>query len=91
MILMHKNIPVAKISNTYTWVPEKIYSTEHMPLGTKSFLNNPELTGKNLEIWNKTRSIPLERQNFSKIIEKLGCSIEQASLWSSYRCFYIRG
>lgn len=79
MFLMHKDIPVADVTVIDGTIIDvnKILNVEHYPVGAMS--KYPQLAGKFLDNWQKTRSIPHDRQNADKIIEKIGCSLDEAA------------
>ena len=81
-ILMHKDVPVAKINimGGTIFSIEKILNLDHMPVGTRS--DYPNLYARLLSSWNEMRSIPKERQNVDKIEHALGCSVSEAKVKS---------
>lgn len=82
MILMHKDIPVAKLTvycNTIIDV-QAVFNHELLPPGTKTKF--PQLQAANLSNWNKMRAIPANRQFLETIESRLGCSVTEV-LWKS--------
>lgn len=79
MFLMHKDIPVADVTVIDGTIIDvnKILNVEHYPVGAMS--KYPQLAGKFLDNWQKTRAIPHDRQNATRIIEKTGCSLDEAA------------
>lgn len=78
MLLMHKNIPVAdiEISGAGAILAVRVLDREHMPVGTYS--GDENLTALRLRQWMKTRAIPSERQERTKLEGALGCSVGEA-------------
>lgn len=72
LILMHKNIPVAKMQfiNNKPCQYIEIYDKLELPIGTEG--SNQTWQKRFIEEWIKSRSIPGKRINISKIEEKLG-------------------
>lgn len=82
MILMHKNIEVADVENQlYIKRVNKIYRPEHMPVGSYS-TKSKYLSEIYYKKWIENRIIPHNRQNISKIIEKLGRSVDDTFIHS---------
>lgn len=83
MILMHKNIPVAKIKlvNNIPIFYEEIINKEHLPIGTKG--NGPEQDKILLNHWYQSRSIPNLRPNLSNIEKSIGLSKTEAFIKSA--------
>ena len=70
MILMHKDIPVAKF-NTYSDKPcdaLEIYNEKELPFGLKGDL---EFISKNIMSWHSNRAIPMGRINIDEIKQVL--------------------
>lgn len=80
MLLMHKDTPVADVTvcNGIIVSVNKIYNIEHYPPG--ALVEHPQLLGGFLDHWQKTRTIPSDRQNASRIITKIDCSLSEAAM-----------
>lgn len=75
MLLMHKDIPVAKLTvycNTIIDI-QTVFNHELLPPGTKTKF--PQLQAANLNNWNKMRAIPSNRQFLETVENRLGCSV----------------
>ena len=93
-ILMHKDIPVAKLYISHGKIQDviEIYNKEHMPVGTVTEFD--KMRGRLLENWNKMRAIPQGRQDLSRIEQVLGCSTEETKIKSMAvsltDCYWIK-
>lgn len=94
MFLMHKDVPVADVTvrgGSIISVNE-ILNREHYPLG--AFNEHKQLQAGFLNSWQKMRAISSERQEVSKIVAKLGCSLSEAAFknmaLSLTDCYWFR-
>ncbi len=90
--LMHKNIPVAEISQDGSEVM-KIFHPDHYPVGA-GLRENPNVRGTYLKSWLKRRGIPKDRQHLKRIREIYGQNVDKAAIRamqvSLTDCYWIR-
>lgn len=76
--LMHENIPVAEIELYLGMITRviEVYEKERLPVGNTCPM---EMLPQILNIWQKERSVPKQRQNYAEITDYLGTTPLQAA------------
>ena len=78
MLLMHKDIPTAKLEYNGSIIANvTILDEKHYPIGASQ---RPRLAASDLQRWFAKRAIPAERQGLAAIEAAIGCAVSSAAV-----------